>query len=63
MYEKSYYGGIKAGNFINNYLYRDQPKMTREERQQIRQDNAYITLYGKAAFESDHERKSKGVWE
>ena len=61
----SYSHGVKMGRFINNYLYKDQPKTSREERQGIRQDNAYITLYGREAYNklSDHEKKSRGYWD
>lgn len=63
-YGKSYCRGVKAGRFINEFLYRDEPRMTREERQGIRQDNAYITLYGRDAYDklTDHEKKSRGYW-
>jgi hypothetical protein len=56
-YGKAYYRGIKAGRFINNYLYKDETKITREERKQIRQDNADRVLYG-----SDFENKVRGDW-
>jgi hypothetical protein len=57
--------GVKLGKFINNYLYKDEPKMSREECEGIRQDNAYITLYGRSEFNklSDHEKKSRGYWD
>lgn len=61
----SYKTGVKLGRFFNNYMYKDEPKMTRDERKGVRQDNMYITLYGREAYNqlSNHEKKSRGYWE